>query len=217
MSKILAAIPSQGFELVRDRIGAILATELAEQSDLNSDQNLDASVWVSRSTPFDTEELPAINVVLSEGDYDSKNQGAAQGSYQYNIEVYSRAKSADGEDGDKKASLRLDRLVGVCRAILENPVYKRLDFDPPFISHTMVTGFQNGRVDAGDGRYNVMGIIRFNVKLTESTQLLEGLPVGSMYTTVKLYETDKGYLWADIFQETPLVDIFDNTFDASFN
>lgn len=217
MSKILAAIPQQGFELVRDRIGAILATELAEQSDLNSDTNLDADVWVSRSTPFDAEELPAVNVVLAEGDYDNKHQGSSRGTYQYNIEVYTKAKSGNGKDGDKESSLKLDRLVGVCRAILENPVYKRLDFDAPFISHTMVTGFQNGRVDAGDARYNVMGLIRFNVVLTEDTQLLEGLPVGSLYTTVKLYETDKGYLWTDIFQETPLVDIFDNTFDATFN
>lgn len=195
MSEIENIIPQQAYELVRDRIGAILYSELSEQVVLSGNYDLDADVYVERYVPFNTTETPAINVTLASGAYDNKHQGSSRGTYTYNIDGYVSAKSDDDDHGDMIAMPKLHRLLGVCRAILENPIYKRLMYAPPFISHTMVQGINIAEPSPMDGAFNVMGRITFSVVVNETTQLLDGVEFYAMCTQVKLYETDKGYMY----------------------
>lgn len=211
MSKISGAIPSQKFEIIRDQIAVILGVELGAQAAITGDYDLDADVYADRNVPFDRTELPAVNVTVNQGDYSNKNQGQSDGQYTYNIEVYTAAKSSDGSRGDVLANQKLNRLMGVCRAILENPVYKTLDVTPGYIKRTAVTGFRNGRMQEQDGGYNVVSVMEFEVHAVEDTQLLEGVEFGEIVTQVKLGLTDKGYKYIDYGEG-----VFDSVFDETF-
>ena len=46
-----------------------------------------------------------------------------------------------------------------------------------------------------DANSLTMGRIMFVVNCPESVELKDAIQVGSHYTTVKMNETDKGYLW----------------------
>ena len=81
MPKITQAIPPQAFEIIRNRIGLILAEEIDNQSILTYDPDLDLTVWVERTVPFDKTELPSVNVSLARGSYDSKTYRETDSTY----------------------------------------------------------------------------------------------------------------------------------------
>lgn len=62
MAQINTIIPVQNFELIRDRIALILATEINNQFVLSGNEDINCYVWLERSTPFDKIENPIINV-----------------------------------------------------------------------------------------------------------------------------------------------------------
>ena len=62
MAQIYNIIPVQNFELIRDRIALILATEVNNQFVLSGNEDINCDVWLERSTPFDKIENPTINV-----------------------------------------------------------------------------------------------------------------------------------------------------------
>jgi len=63
-----------------------------------------------------------------------------------------------------------------------------------------------------DSENAVMGRIIVAVKIPETTPLTTPITIDSFKTTVKLTETDKGYLWVDDNNNT----IFDQSFDKTF-
>jgi hypothetical protein len=128
MALITAPIPIQAFELIRNRIGEILIEELSNQVSVYSDQTLALNVYIERSVPLDKTELPAINVNFAGGPLDSKNIKDGSNSYAYNIDVYTSAKATDLQSGDEKSAIACQRIIGACRSIILNPVYKTLGF-----------------------------------------------------------------------------------------
>ena len=64
MALITQIIEEQGFEKVRDAIGAVLKTELANQKTLQGYSH-DATVYVGRSAPFQQDEVLMVNVLLA--------------------------------------------------------------------------------------------------------------------------------------------------------
>ena len=193
MSKINGIIPPQSYELVRDRIGEILTIELANQYLLTSDEALNASVFVERFIPFDKTDLPAISVSYSRGDMDNQDVKHADHSATYFIDCFQSAKSSTSEQGDALSKVKLHRLIGVCRAIIQNPIYNTLDFDAPFIMFRQITSLEIADAGKQDAVSVTMGRLTLNVRIPENTQLIDAIEAGGYDTQVKLYETDKGY------------------------
>lgn len=196
MSILNGIIPQQNFELVRDRIGQILADEFARQFALTSDPDFDLEVWIERFIPFDKEELPTINVSLSAGTFANQTAKQTEGTYTYFIDAHTKAKTSDSDAGDALATIKLHRLLGMCRAILENPGYKTLGFTAPFLSNRRIERLDIADPGAQDATSSRMGRLAFTVRVVETMELIDASPLGSSFTTVKLHSTEKGYFYA---------------------
>lgn len=198
MSLITGVIPAQGFELIRDRIGAILFDEIQNQGVVGGDVFLTSvKVFSERSNSFDKTELPAINVCVAGGNYGNKQQGNSDGTYTYNVDVFCNAKTSDGEAGDEKAAVRMERLLGICRYILEDPLYKTLGFAPPFIGNTHCVEINIAAAGKDDADTTRMGRLTFSVRCAETNSLIVPVLIGSYVTHVILSE-GQGYVWEGV-------------------
>lgn len=186
---LLSPAPTQNFELILDRIGEILVDELSNQS-------VNPVVFKERIIPFDKTDLEAVNVALAQGDFTSKTVVDRDGEYQYNIDCYVSSKSSTTDRADKLANLKLQKLMGVVGYILSASQYISLLFPKPFIKHTMVRSMRFA--DTGnnhDAITTVMGRIEFMVHANENSAIVSGVDFVENITTVKLNETNKGYIW----------------------
>lgn len=221
MSIITVPIGPQSFEIVRDRIGRILAQELMTQFQLNYDINLRAKVWIERFVPFDLPtEYPSVNIQLAEGNYGGQTQIQSDGTYRYYVDCYVGAKSSNSNGpGDQFAMAKLQRLMGIVRAIIEFAGYKTLGFNTPpgFIMNRHWEGLQIANPDQKrvDAESSVMGRLVLSVKVPEINIFGDiSRTLNTLYTQWKLDSTDKGYLWVtDANSER----IFDSSFDNSFS
>lgn len=199
MAELTTIIPQHKFEHIRDRIGAILAVEISNQVQLMNNDSppqdgdvYNATVWVERFIPFDKTELPAINVSLIEGTYDNEDVRSSQGTYNYAVDVHVSSKSGNGSAADKRAALIAQRLVGMCRAIIKNPKHRTLGFTPPYCYGVTVRKFEFGN-ESQDALSSVVGRLTVEVKAPECVELVDGVELLHHSTTVKLYETEKGF------------------------
>jgi len=196
MAQINTVIPQQNFELIRDRIAVILATEVANQFVLSSNSEIDCDVWLERTNPFDKIENPVINVSLASDTFDLKNAGTdVRSTAVFNIDCFTSSKTNSGENGDQKAMFKLHRIVGMCRAILEDQAFVTLNFTPPFISRTSVDSINIANPDRLDATNQTMGRLAFTVVFHEGTPLITPPQIAQWYTTVKLDETEQGYVY----------------------
>jgi hypothetical protein len=195
MAKINEAIQTQNFELIRDRIAQILTVELANQATLTGNALFNAKVWLERFIAFDKTELPAINVYLNNTSYDNQTAITSKGSNTYYIDVHVSAKHSTTNDGDKTASINLQKLLGVVRYILEHSVYLTLDFSRGFIYHTAVSEIKVGQPNDKDGYNTVTGRITFDVNCEEKTKPSDPIEAFGYYTDVRIGETDKGFFY----------------------
>lgn len=199
MAIINTQIPQQNFELVLERIGEILANELANQFVLYPEpmallENL--VVWRNRYVPYDKSEMPSVNVSLGSGQYGGQTVKSDDGTYLYNIDVFTNAKGDDDKAGDQHAIDKLHRIMGICRAILRNPKFKTLGYEPGLIMGVPhVDSIQFATPDPDDTARNVMGRLIFTVKMPETTELIEANLIYGYDTVVKLTETEKGFKW----------------------
>lgn len=197
MSLLTGIISPHAFEIIRDRIGEILADEIANQYTLTSDEDLNlGEVWIERFVPFDKEELPTINVSLASGAFSGQTQKHTDGVYTYFIDVYTKAKTSETDRGDVLATIRLHRLLGVCRAILENPQYKTLLFTAPFIFNRHFESLSIAEPGTQDAVSSIQGRLTFSVKAIETNELITPILLGIHDTRVKLNLTDKGYFYS---------------------
>jgi hypothetical protein len=178
---------------------------MAEQYALTQDPDLNIQrVWIARNSPIDKTECPTINVSLYTGAFDSWNEESTGGVYQYAIDIYTDAKSTnvDGleQPGDSLANFKLDKVMGKCRAILENTVFYLLLFPAPFIRSTWCEGFQIKKNGPDDDMSTAMARLVFVVSCMENNTLPD--PTGSakdVVTTVKLGQSEEGYYWENLF------------------
>lgn len=197
MALITGVIQPQSYEIARNAIGSILTDELLGQYQLTGNELVNATVWKERYVPFDAKtEMPAINVKLASGAYSNKDQKLVDGEYKFYIAGYVYSANDSNGTGDKDANLVLQRLLGLCRSILENPIYNNLNLDRPFIKNTRVGNLVLGVTDETLGTENIVcGYLEYFVTVPEYINLITPLPLLNSTTQVKLYETDKGYLW----------------------
>ncbi len=198
MANITGIISTQAFELIRDRIGAILADEIAGQYVLTADDDINADVYLERSNPFDKEDTPAVNVSFSGGNYSNEHQGDSVGVYTYDVDVYTKASSSDSVGGDVASMLKVHKLAGICRAIIRDQYYKTLAFTPPFIRRVTVKDVNIAQMDSGDAANIAQSRLTIEVTVNETTELLDTVLIGEFVTQVKLNETDKGFIYETI-------------------
>jgi hypothetical protein len=193
MALINGIIPVQNYETIRDAIGAILYTEIPNQEALTGNSYV-SSYFSERFVNPDETDFPCLNIVFAGGDYDNKDQTRVDGYYTYHIAAYTSASSTANDDGDHISTLKLHRVLGLCRAILMNPVYNNLGFVVKVIKSTIVSQITIAKNDTfADAANSIMGYIEFKVKCIEDVLLKDPIPLASSLTVVKLYLTDKGY------------------------
>ncbi len=196
MAELKQEIQAQSFELIRDRIGAILADEIINQfTVITTNPDLNATVFVERFTAFDKSELPAINVLFSSADYLPATPVSDDGNYEFYVDVYTSGTASDGERGDKNSASKLHKLLGVCRSILRTPYYLTLGL-PGIVGHTSVGTIQVMEPKNNqDATNTIWGRLVFKVKAIEGVELQETVVADGFITQVKLNLTDKGYLY----------------------
>jgi len=197
MGLITEAIQPRAYELIRDRIAAIVADELFQQAAINYDSELDASIFLERSTPFNQSELPAVNIMLADGNYTDESVNAQRGSYSYHIDVYAKASSIPGERGDQASAVRMQRIVGVIHAILSDKHYITLQFARPFIENTRVEGIiMANPKDTKDAANVIMGRITFVVRVPENVQDYPAITLAGYDTQVQIELSAQGFLYS---------------------
>lgn len=193
MALINGIIPTSNFELIRDRIGQILVTEFTSQAALANDNSLNPAVYSERFIPIDKTETPLINVCFASGTYDNKNIKSVDGNYIYNLDFYTSSKSTEETGGDTLATRKLHKLMGMARAIIENPRYKTLGYDAPFNCNVAVTSIQISDPEDKDSTHKVQGRLLVSVRVPETIELLTATKIGNNTTRVMLDDTAKGY------------------------
>lgn len=186
-------IPQQNFELIRDRIAAVLATELAQQTTLGT-TGLPNKVYTERIAMFEGQEGVMLNVSLDSGKYMAQTVKQTDGIYKYNIDAYATAKATPTTPGDTAAALLLERLLGICRYIIEDSRYLTLGFTPGFIMHRHIQTIQVG---AHPNLENiVIGRLVLEVKAAETVALPDAVELAQSNTQAMLYCSTEGYYWS---------------------
>lgn len=198
----MASIITEGinvgaFELIRDRIGLILAEELPNQAIIKDDNELNIQkIWVERFVPFSHTECPAINVSLSDGNYDDKSRLNQHGKYQFFIDIIDKAKTTDENLGGQLASVKVQKITNVCRGILAHHSYNTLAFAKPFVENTKVESIKIGNPGNDKESVNmVMARITFTVGAPENFAPTVPSDIDGYSTKSVLELTDKGYLY----------------------
>lgn len=200
MAKINQIISSQAFELVRDRIAEILNEELDNQFILSGDYDLDLEVTVESNFPLtNKEDFPLVNVSLTNGKYDNKDSGGnVVGLYQYNVDVFANSKTPKEGQGDRLASIKMQKVIGICRSILEDPIYKTLGYTPPFVSRVFVSEMNISEPSKDDALNTIIGRLVFNVQVPEQCKLITPTLIEGYETRVRINNTTRGFQYNGI-------------------
>lgn len=186
----------QSYELVRDRIGLILTTELNNQAVNLGNYYADADVWVERFVKPTVNEEAIVNVTIAGATYDGQTVLQADGTVKYNIDIYCKAETEGTdkeEQGDYLAMYKLQRLVGICRSILQDARYITLGFARPFIMGRNVLKFDIANPNSEDMQSHVMARIVVQVKMPETTSYTQPQTAEGVDTVWTLQETPLGY------------------------
>lgn len=195
MPKIDGIIATSNVELVRNRIASIIADELANQYTLTSNAALSATVAVGRTQSLNHTECPYVNVLLGQADIENQNQGYSDFICTFYIDCYSSSKATNATSGDILSQNNLLKLALVVRAILENPIYKTLDFSAGVVGNRRITGYQISP-PSGDGVVIAHGRMTYSVKVSGAIDLLEADLIGDHVTQVNIGESEEGYTWS---------------------
>ena len=193
MSKITGIIPKQGFEIVRDLVGAILKVELDEQKILQGLTD-EINVYNSRSTPFHQSEKIMINVSTDSANYDNEHVVGVTGRTSFFIDIYTSAKEKEDADGGLLSTILKDKYLGMIRFILQDHHYKTLGLAPGLIMNAKVEGFENFEPSNNqDASFVKMARLSYSVKLYENQSVWNGIEISTIFTDVKLDLTERGY------------------------
>lgn len=185
------------FEIVRDQIAAILATEVANQMQLAIDAGKDPELWKlriysERSNPWEQflnnqdDRSPIVNVWYDNANFD----GAASNTVErqkstsvYNIDCYGLGISLDDaggghEPGDKVAAFECHRAIRLVRNILMAAQYTYLGLRGLVWQRwpQSITVFQP-ELDARQMQKVVAGRIAFRVMFNEFSPQVLGEPL----------------------------------------
>lgn len=193
MSLINTIIPAQGFEVVRDLIGAILKTELESQKVLQGFDD-EINIFTGRTNPFAQSEKLMFNVLLDSGTYSNNHQKGTHESTSFFIDIYTTAKETEDNDGGYLSTVKRDKFLGMIRYILQDHHYKTLNLPPGLIMGTSVDSFENFEPNNNqDGAFVKFTRLSFSARIVENQSLWSGIEISRIFTNVKLSLTERGY------------------------
>lgn len=184
------------FEIIRDRIGEILANEFTSQALFGDTDIAGLTVWNSRTIAFDKTEMPAINVNFMHADLFSRDAKDTTNIYKYAIDCQHSGKSkVTGDRGDSVALIRTQKIMGIAARIFQDPIYKTLGFNPPSIQTRYVETMDIAEVVRNDADSMMFGRLVFVVRVNEDVNLMTPELLKGYDTQVKLDLTDVGYFY----------------------
>lgn len=189
-----ALIPPQNFELVRDRLAFVLQAELENQQYLGADIIV-PTIYIERGVPFNDTELPAINIQYSGGAYGNKDVTQVQGTYTYYIDVMAQNSTVGIERGDALAMIAVQRIAGLIRAILDNPLYITLGFSRPSLGHVECSSMQIADRGDTDAKNSAMARVLYTAQVAEGNQLITAPEFAAAYSTIKIDVSDAGFMY----------------------
>lgn len=204
--KLNYTIPASNFESVRDRIATILKEEMDNQALLRGtpqapplpnipNADYTANFYTERFTPIGKEENNVITVDLDGGSLD--NQTAITQSFEckFNIDIWTGAKATTTGEGYYNSAVKLHRLAGLVRHILQSPYYDRLSFADGIIERRSVSQIQFAKVnDEQDATHTRMARITLTVRMIESSNQITPVTAAGYDTIINIAETELGYL-----------------------
>lgn len=197
--KIQEIIQPQGFEIVRDMIGAILVEEIENQKVLQNQAEPDSfpediNIYQERTTPIQNSEEVMLNVQLISSNYSGMTQKDTQGRTIYFVDIYTTAQETESKSGDLNASLRLHKFIGMVRYILEYSEYKTLNMPLGVIAGGSVDDFFVFEPSQQqDSNFTRMARITVSYKIQERQAMIAGSLLVGNQTRVTLNQTDLGY------------------------
>lgn len=196
MAKLNIPLGKRAYEVIRDRIGAILMIELENQAAIQYDDLFyDIPIFVQRSKPINHAEEKIINVSVDDITYQGHTQINSIGTYTFFIDVVMTSSSTDDERGDMNSAYDCQRLASVCATILDSPHYKTLDFKPPFIGRCNVTSINPGKISRGEATELNAVRITLEVMSGEDKPLEDVTELNSIYTRLFLENSKNGFLY----------------------
>lgn len=113
-------------EIVRDQIAAILAIEVVNQrtlaiADGKDPDDYSFSVYIERSKPWESSEMPLVNVLFDNDRFDNKNSNQIdrqRATGTFHIDCYAKKTTTDDNEGDELSSKEADRIARLVRNIL---------------------------------------------------------------------------------------------------
>ena len=194
-AKITEIIAEQSFEILTKEVGAILLLELDNQLNLEAcSSGIDLGVFIERIEPVDKSEDVVVNVSLNNVNYDNHNEFTSQGTHTFNIDVYAFGEASTDETANDNVRIKLQKITGWIRYILQSTKYKTLGFAPGFIGGTYVQSINfDDSFGKEDGAMTRMSRLVFSVRASEFQDSDELLAFTGNDTTIKLDLTDKGY------------------------
>lgn len=195
MSKISVAIPQQNFELIRDKIASILIVELANQHILQPSLGLDLPIYVNRLTPKKTDEQNFINVSYSGTNFDDRSTIQAVGDNVYYVDLFLSAADTSSQNGATISTLFRDRLAGIIRSIILNPVYKLLDFNAPSLNSVKVSSIEipDPLSRSNDAKNSTMARVVVTVGVPETTSLISPTPIEASIAQLSIGNSNSGF------------------------
>ncbi len=188
-------ITEKNYELIRNRVGAILTAEFARQAaNFYNEDCEDVTFFVERTIPVQTTEFSVGIVSMAAGKFDKHYQGGMDGHYKVTVQFFTLSKARTSQRPDALALYKNQRIMGIAIAILSDPIYKTLGFDPGFIQGVRVDTFNMVESDQHEDNLSVaQGIIVVDIDAAEEVELPDGVPFEANYTDVVLEETGLGY------------------------
>lgn len=199
MASILTEIiPPQAFEIIENRIGAILVAEIAKQQALQG-LTEHVGVFIERIEPFDQSEEVMLTLSFYDGDYHGYTQRDVQGEYMYFLDLYATGMGVGTETPSINSKNKIFKYAGMLRYILSSGKYPTLGFPPGLIGNkhvkkiTFDVNYSNfGNHTNYDGAYIRFCRIVFMVKAHENQELWQGIPLMGNDTNITYENTPKG-------------------------
>lgn len=211
------------FEVVRDKIGAILVTEVISQMALAVDDGKDPDLWklrifLERSNPWEqflntpvTDKSPIVNIWYDNSNF-PENAGSTVDRQKtvgiFNIDCYGYGESKDDgasghKPGDKEAALEVQRALRLVRNILMAGTYTYLDLRGLVWQRWIqsVTAFQPQQ-DGTNVQQVVGARIAFRVTFNEFSPQVPFVTLESV--TLDVFRAENGELLVETDYEYPL-------------
>lgn len=196
MPIINSPIASRSWELVRNRVAAIIKDELFNQAAITYNDWLNCDVYTERWMPVGIDECvdaPVVNIAIESITPINETWACSNLSIMFNILVTAGMNATQTENNDTRSFDRNQTVCGVINGILMHPLYVQLLFPAPFIIRRRVVDVKFGTPERQESAGITLGIITFEVVCGQNEPESTGIPLGSSITSVTVNQTDKGY------------------------